>query len=110
MRSFRKELRAISRAPQDAGEADASIGGIDADLDAGQDSTSQVDDSGKSNNNMVSLAKQDFRDFTIIGQYNLGFILAKCRKNHLWVLDQYVSLCKTLRHAVSYSHTILPFL
>jgi hypothetical protein len=36
--------------------------------------------------------------------------LAKCRKNHLWVLDQYVSLCKTLRHAVSYSHTILPFL
>ncbi len=89
MRSFRKELRAISRAPQDADSADVAVGGIDNDTGDDEKSASQVEDTDTSNKNVVSLSKQDFRDFTIIGQYNLGFILAKCRKNHLWVLDQH---------------------
>jgi DNA mismatch repair protein PMS2 len=89
MRSFRKELRAISRAPQDADSADVAVGGIENDTGDDEKSASQVEDTDTSNKNVVSLSKQDFREFTIIGQYNLGFILAKCRKNHLWVLDQH---------------------
>ena len=37
---------------------------------------------------IISLTKQDFEDMKVIGQFNLGFILVKCR-NHLWVLDQH---------------------
>mmetsp|Transcript_22090 Transcript_22090/g.33512 ORF Transcript_22090/g.33512 Transcript_22090/m.33512 type:complete len:1094 (-) Transcript_22090:91-3372(-) len=37
----------------------------------------------------LSLSKCDFKDMQIIGQFNLGFILAKCRNNSLWVLDQH---------------------
>jgi len=38
----------------------------------------------------ISLAKEQFRgEMEIIGQFNMGFMLAKCRKNHLWILDQH---------------------
>jgi DNA mismatch repair protein PMS2 len=76
MRQFRKELRDISRSPPKAGEA--VVGGID------ESSAVEVAD-----DNVVSLSKQDFRRMTVIGQFNLGFILAKCRNNHLWILDQH---------------------
>jgi DNA mismatch repair protein PMS2 len=38
---------------------------------------------------IVSLTKKDFEGMEVIGQFNLGFILAKCRNNNLWVLDQH---------------------
>ena len=37
----------------------------------------------------ISLSKQDFNSMTVIGQFNLGFILARDGKNHLWILDQH---------------------
>lgn len=38
----------------------------------------------------LSLSKEQFRSgMEIIGQFNLGFILAKCENNHLWILDQH---------------------
>ena len=37
----------------------------------------------------VHLNKDDFGSMTVVGQFNLGFILAKCRDNHLWILDQH---------------------
>jgi DNA mismatch repair protein PMS2 len=37
----------------------------------------------------VSLSKKDFEQMEVIGQFNLGFILAKCHCNNLWVLDQH---------------------
>ena len=37
----------------------------------------------------VNLTKEDFLHMSIIGQFNLGFILARCRNNHLWILDQH---------------------
>jgi DNA mismatch repair protein PMS2 len=40
-------------------------------------------------NKIVSLTKKDFEGMQVIGQFNLGFILAKCRKHNLWVLDQH---------------------
>jgi DNA mismatch repair protein PMS2 len=76
MRQFRKELRNISRSPRKAGEA--LVGGIDE-----SSGVEAADD------NVVSLSKQDFRQMTVIGQFNLGFILTKCRNNHLWILDQH---------------------
>eukprot|EP00934_Nitzschia_sp_Nitz4_P008043 Nitzschia sp. Nitz4//scaffold344_size17659//8974//12186//NITZ4_008811-RA/size17659-snap-gene-0.33-mRNA-1//1//CDS//3329548612//8033//frame0 len=41
-------------------------------------------------NNRVSLSKEQFRDgMEVIGQFNLGFILARCKNNNLWILDQH---------------------
>ena len=37
----------------------------------------------------VSLVKGSFGDMEILGQFNLGFILAKDPKNQLWILDQH---------------------
>jgi len=37
----------------------------------------------------VDLCKEDFLHMSIIGQFNLGFILARCRNNNLWILDQH---------------------
>ena len=37
----------------------------------------------------VNLCKEDFLHMSIIGQFNLGFILARCRNNNLWILDQH---------------------
>lgn len=38
---------------------------------------------------VVDLCKEDFLHMSIIGQFNLGFILARCRNNNLWMLDQH---------------------
>ena len=37
----------------------------------------------------LSLCKEDIRHMSIIGQFNLGFILARDRSNHLWIFDQH---------------------
>jgi len=37
----------------------------------------------------VTLCKQDFLHMDIVGQFNQGFILARCPNNHLWILDQH---------------------
>lgn len=37
------------------------------------------------NGQKVSLTKEDFLTMQVIGQFNLGFILATCEKGHLWV-------------------------
>lgn len=56
------------------------------------------DDSG-----FIRMPKSTFRSgMQVIGQFNLGFILARCSRNHLWILDQhacdekynYEQLCK----------------
>ena len=47
----------------------------------------EVDSEHKSS--IISLTKQDFEEMHVIGQFNLGFILVKCRNNNLWVLDQH---------------------
>lgn len=38
---------------------------------------------------VVNLCKEDFLHMSIIGQFNLGFILARCRNHNLWMLDQH---------------------
>jgi len=37
----------------------------------------------------VNFGKEDFLHMSIIGQFNLGFILARCRNHNLWILDQH---------------------
>ena len=44
---------------------------------------------GDNQSKVVSLTKKDFKEMEIIGQFNLGFILARCKNNHLWILDQH---------------------
>ena len=54
----------------------------------------------------IRLSKQDFRDFQVIGQFNLGFILCQSKRDgNLWILDQHAcdekynfeALCKETR-------------
>lgn len=58
-----------------------------------QNSESIIEESGSKQSieekETLSLSKCDFKDMQIIGQFNLGFILAKCRNDNLWVLDQH---------------------
>jgi len=44
------------------------------------------DDDGK-----ISLKKGDFEKMQILGQFNLGFILAKTPENHVFIIDQHAS-------------------
>jgi DNA mismatch repair protein PMS2 len=37
----------------------------------------------------VNLKREDFVHMSIIGQFNLGFVLARCRNQNLWILDQH---------------------
>lgn len=40
-------------------------------------------------NQTLRLFKEDFAGMTVIGQFNMGFILARSRDHHLWILDQH---------------------
>jgi DNA mismatch repair protein PMS2 len=37
----------------------------------------------------VTLSKEDFRSMTVVGQFNLGFILASSQNGNMWILDQH---------------------
>lgn len=37
----------------------------------------------------VTLSKDDFRGMTVVGQFNMGFILARSETGNLWILDQH---------------------
>lgn len=37
----------------------------------------------------VSLSKVDFKSMTIVGQFNMGFILTRSQNGNLWILDQH---------------------
>jgi DNA mismatch repair protein PMS2 len=58
-----------------------------------QSSLSKDDIHGNNSNDdeksTLSLCKEDIRHMSIIGQFNLGFILARDSNNHLWILDQH---------------------
>lgn len=43
----------------------------------------------KRNEKTVNLSKDDFLKMRVVGQFNLGFILARCEKDNLWILDQH---------------------
>ena len=63
---------------------------------------------GNEDSGFIRMPKSTFRSgMQVIGQFNLGFILARCSRNHLWILDQhacdekykYEQLCKkTVMH------------
>ena len=46
-------------------------------------------ESNEDTKSVVNLCHQDFLHMSIIGQFNLGFILARCRNHNLWMLDQH---------------------
>lgn len=76
----------------------------------GVDKKVAFDDEGRENedSDFIRMPKSIFRSgMQVIGQFNLGFILARCSRNHLWILDQhacdekynYEQLCKkTVMH------------
>jgi len=44
---------------------------------------------GKGKEAQIKLHHNDFGSMMIIGQFNLGFILCRCRNNNLWIVDQH---------------------
>jgi DNA mismatch repair protein PMS2 len=38
---------------------------------------------------VIGLCREDFLHMSIVGQFNLGFIIARCRNHNLWILDQH---------------------
>jgi DNA mismatch repair ATPase MutL len=60
------------------------------DNEAAEAAKTVTTDGEKVDASVISLSKEQFRkDMQIIGQFNLGFILARCHNNHLWILDQH---------------------
>lgn len=37
----------------------------------------------------ITLSKEDFRSMTVVGQFNMGFILARSQTGNLWIFDQH---------------------
>jgi len=50
----------------------------------------KMDEENESQDSFIRISKSTFRSgMRVIGQFNLGFILALCPQNHLWILDQH---------------------
>ena len=60
------------------------------DKEVGFDDEHDDDNDRNSSNPFIRISKSTFRDgMQVIGQFNLGFVLARCSRNHLWILDQH---------------------
>jgi DNA mismatch repair ATPase MutL len=60
------------------------------DKEVGFDDEYDYDNDRNSSNPFIRISKSTFRDgMQVIGQFNLGFVLARCSRNHLWILDQH---------------------
>eukprot|EP00538_Stauroneis_constricta_P012706 CAMPEP_0119572938 /NCGR_PEP_ID=MMETSP1352-20130426/44872_1 /TAXON_ID=265584 /ORGANISM="Stauroneis constricta, Strain CCMP1120" /LENGTH=1181 /DNA_ID=CAMNT_0007622625 /DNA_START=673 /DNA_END=4218 /DNA_ORIENTATION=+ len=69
-------------------------GGVVADgagAGTGAPSSTQTSNASQSDadRGVVRLSKDNFREMQVLGQFNMGFILAKCPNNNLWILDQH---------------------
>jgi DNA mismatch repair protein PMS2 len=78
MRNTRKYVQTSSKRKREGGCDQDELGG-----------TSNDDGNLSSKRETVDLCKEDFLHMSIIGQFNLGFILARCRNHNLWILDQH---------------------
>mmetsp|Transcript_37464 Transcript_37464/g.80864 ORF Transcript_37464/g.80864 Transcript_37464/m.80864 type:complete len:734 (-) Transcript_37464:328-2529(-) len=54
-----------------------------------RDNDGDATDEKSGDDSTVTLCPKDFLHMSIIGQFNLGFILARCRNHNLWILDQH---------------------
>jgi DNA mismatch repair protein PMS2 len=92
MRSAKQKLRAVAKSRKTPSSQDTETSQVGESVDVGAEDDDHDDASAEaasSSNEVVRLSKNDFADMEIIGQFNLGFILAKCRNNNLWILDQH---------------------
>ena len=108
MRQRRNDLKEIQKLKQrllneGRNNNDGDSAGADVGESVGIDNGDEIPTSTTSES-VLSLSKEEFRkEMQIIGQFNMGFILARCRKNHIWILDQHAcdekynfeNLCRT---------------
>jgi DNA mismatch repair ATPase MutL len=89
-RSAQLERFHMRRRKQDHTEVRNSLGTKSEVEKEAEDVTKSVGSQESSKSSVISLSKSEFRSgMKVIGQFNLGFILARCNKNHLWILDQH---------------------
>ena len=88
--------RSLRRKPNGTNTGESSESGVDK-------AVAFDDDDNDGSAAFIRMPKSTFRSgMQVIGQFNLGFILARCSRNHLWILDQhacdekynYEQLCK----------------
>jgi len=91
-----KESQEHRQEEDGANEADASLGptsgqsvGINDGDEKDAPKPSKTSKKSSKKQKTCRLTHADFESMDIIGQFNLGFILARCRNNHLWILDQH---------------------
>lgn len=99
----RLDLRSLQRSCSDGQDLDPDANAV----------TNSVGVAGSSQATSISLSKDQFRsEMQVIGQFNMGFILARCKRNHLWILDQHACEERTnfenlLRDTVIHEQTLL---
>jgi DNA mismatch repair protein PMS2 len=83
-----RRRRELSSARRDIALASSNTA---RDHDAEQiDANVEGNDENDRSPNSIRMSKSSFRDgMRVIGQFNLGFILAICSQNQLWILDQH---------------------
>eukprot|EP00550_Attheya_septentrionalis_P011813 CAMPEP_0198304578 /NCGR_PEP_ID=MMETSP1449-20131203/57472_1 /TAXON_ID=420275 /ORGANISM="Attheya septentrionalis, Strain CCMP2084" /LENGTH=1167 /DNA_ID=CAMNT_0044007103 /DNA_START=237 /DNA_END=3740 /DNA_ORIENTATION=+ len=88
MRSNRKGLQRKIHGRQNASNGTVDPGGILESVGVPVEEESRMTRDTRQGK-FVSLTKDDFPNMEVIGQFNLGFILARCKNYHLWILDQH---------------------
>mmetsp|Transcript_6923 Transcript_6923/g.7791 ORF Transcript_6923/g.7791 Transcript_6923/m.7791 type:complete len:677 (-) Transcript_6923:215-2245(-) len=80
----------IENAEKKMNEVDKEVRFDDEDDDDDDDNDNKATTRNSSSPLFIRISKSSFRDgMQVIGQFNLGFILARCSRNHLWILDQH---------------------
>mmetsp|Transcript_15990 Transcript_15990/g.40095 ORF Transcript_15990/g.40095 Transcript_15990/m.40095 type:complete len:1090 (-) Transcript_15990:65-3334(-) len=84
-RSIREQMNAGNKENNRRSSTTSSENDVAKEVAFDDDGDGNEDDSG-----LIRMPKSTFRSgMQVIGQFNLGFILARCSRNHLWILDQH---------------------
>lgn len=86
-RQERLAMRKRKRSFQEM-QCDPPVIGAGENGDSGDEGRAEVSSNVLSSKS-ISLSKDDFKNMTVVGQFNMGFILAISQHNHLWILDQH---------------------
>uniref|UniRef100_A0A6V0BI65 MutL C-terminal dimerisation domain-containing protein n=1 Tax=Pseudo-nitzschia australis TaxID=44445 RepID=A0A6V0BI65_9STRA len=98
MHKRKQEIHDIRRLVKSKSQERSEFGQPDIDTKTGEikngvksdDEQRDIGDGDSSSSPFIRISKSTFRSgMEVIGQFNLGFILARCPRNHLWIMDQH---------------------
>ena len=103
MESVRKSIKNAKNSRQGEDGDDSAVGDVyseptessiaDGDVQGGSANSASKKRTkatkAKGKDTQIKLHHNDFESMVVIGQFNLGFVLCRCRNNNLWILDQH---------------------